>query len=579
MNKITFRNNQTPALSDTNLNNLQTNVENEFKKMGINVSDEEDSRYEINLIQSHNLFNKDDVINGYALDENGQAVASTGYSVSKYIPIKANNTYGYGVYNQELTPDLVICVYGADKTFLARYTRDTASQSMFTAPTGSAYVRISDVNADLDYIQFSKGLFGSYEEYDVPRKFIVNGQKFTDTLNVSTNIDDRYKVNLLKTKNLNNGINQDVWINNAGNSCGITSGNVGIYLKANGGKYTISTTTTQTRYRIGCSNDEPNTSSNVNVYNSTNKDGTSDTITIDTAGYNYLIVSVTDLSTIQVEEGSTATEYTPFINNQINVDNEKYSDTINVGATEDSRSRVNILKSRNLFNKNDVINAYLNSSGTPIANNDLRVSNYIDIEGASTIAISGSQGNGVVSCFYNSSKTATGDYFSLSSSQTTKIVAVPTNAKYIRITINATALDTYQLEKGDTITNYESYIVPSIKVNGDEIYKKPKVLWENSNLTSSFDGQSVVLNDNISNYKYYAIIFIMATNDNTTFNTGKIPIENKTMLMCYTAGQKIRICSVPSNKTFTFGKAYKYTSITSASEDNTFCIPYQIIGY
>lgn len=113
-------------------------------------------------------------------------------------------------------------------------------------------------------------------------------------------------------KNLCNGINQGVYLNNDVNRCGVTSGDSGLYIPVNGGQYTISTLVKQTRYRVACSNDLPPSVGSAIAYNGQNKDNTSNSITINTTGYNYLIVNATDLSAIQIEKGSSATEYNPF---------------------------------------------------------------------------------------------------------------------------------------------------------------------------------------------------------------------------------------------------------------------------
>ena len=112
-------------------------------------------------------------------------------------------------------------------------------------------------------------------------------------------------------KNYCNGINQDIFLNNAVNQCGISSGNSGLYIPVTSNTYTISTKITQTRYRVACSKNIPTPVSQT-VYRGVNKDGTSNSITIDTTGYDYLIVNATDLTAIQIEKGSEATEYAPY---------------------------------------------------------------------------------------------------------------------------------------------------------------------------------------------------------------------------------------------------------------------------
>ena len=118
-----------------------------------------------------------------------------------------------------------------------------------------------------------------------------------------------YEINL--GKNIFDGINKETFISAAANQCNVYPGNVGGYIRVDGGKYTISTTTTQTKYRVGCVNTIPGTSL-APCYKGVNKDNTTSTITIDTTGYQYLIVYATDLSAIQVEKGSIASSYSPY---------------------------------------------------------------------------------------------------------------------------------------------------------------------------------------------------------------------------------------------------------------------------
>lgn len=112
-------------------------------------------------------------------------------------------------------------------------------------------------------------------------------------------------------KNLCNGTNQLAYLNTAVNTCATGSGNSGLYIKVNGGNYTISTLTSQERYRVACVSNEPSATAQT-AYNGVKKDGTSDSITIDTTGYSYLVVNATDLSKIQIEKGTTATSYEPY---------------------------------------------------------------------------------------------------------------------------------------------------------------------------------------------------------------------------------------------------------------------------
>lgn len=130
-------------------------------------------------------------------------------------------------------------------------------------------------------------------------------------------------------KNLCDGVNQNYYLNNDGNLCGQNVGDSGLAINVSQySQLTVSTQSIQERYRVGCVDSLPTGSdfSTIPVFNGVNKDGTNDSITVDTTDYNYLIVNATNLSVIQVEEGSVATEIKPYIEpNQVtfNLEQEK----------------------------------------------------------------------------------------------------------------------------------------------------------------------------------------------------------------------------------------------------------------
>ena len=114
-------------------------------------------------------------------------------------------------------------------------------------------------------------------------------------------------------KNLCNGINQNYFLYGDANTSGYATNNSGLIINVDGlSNYTISSKITQSRYRVACLNEIPTTSNGITAYNGVNKDNTNDNITINANGYDYLIVNATDLTSIQIEKGSTATTYEPY---------------------------------------------------------------------------------------------------------------------------------------------------------------------------------------------------------------------------------------------------------------------------
>lgn len=112
-------------------------------------------------------------------------------------------------------------------------------------------------------------------------------------------------------KNLCSGISQGYFININGTSFGRTLADNGLVIKVEeNNDYTISTTDTQARYRIAFTNTLLSIGgSSSDIYNALTKDGTKASITRNSGAYKYLIVNATDLSKIQVEKGSVATDY------------------------------------------------------------------------------------------------------------------------------------------------------------------------------------------------------------------------------------------------------------------------------
>lgn len=120
-------------------------------------------------------------------------------------------------------------------------------------------------------------------------------------------------------KNLYDGVNQGYYLNNGVKLCGYTEADSGFAINVSQySQLTVSTQSIQERYRVGCVDSLPTGggTSVVPVFNGVNKDGTNDSITVDTTDYNYLIINATNLSVIQVEEGSVATSYEPYTGGQ-----------------------------------------------------------------------------------------------------------------------------------------------------------------------------------------------------------------------------------------------------------------------
>lgn len=333
-------------------------------------------------------------------------------------------------------------------------------------------------------------------------------------VNVSNEVDDDYRVNLLKSKNLFG----TVWENGDLGSNGVPSASSQYMRTAD---YIVVKPSTQYTLKISASNTQ------IVVYYYSN--GTflnreyvqnSDTYTFTTPANCNAIkfrlngTSLT-LTNTMINEGSTALPYSAFIPNQIKVDGNKYTDAINVGNVVDSRSRVNILYSKNLFDKDNVVAGYLSNAGNVISNSSFSTSDFIELNGATKITIDNSTGQSENVCFYNSSKTFIS--YQATGTNTRITIDVPSNAKYVRATIGNANLNIYIVQEGTEI------IIPSINVDNEEIYSKEDVLYLGNDNTIT----QINLKNNIKDYSYIEIYYRnswLFTSIKITPNATSIPL-------------------------------------------------------
>ena len=277
-----------------------------------------------------------------------------------------------------------------------------------------------------------------------------NGEPTPDTpipVNVVTG-DNSIKV---EGKNLNNGIDYKFYITGTGTQYKVSGNDAGLCIAIDGiSSYTISTRITQTRYRVACSNLLPSTTSQ-DCYNGVVNDGTNNNITINTNGYKYLLVNATDLSAIQIEKGSTATEYEPY---------QSTTYPINLGSIElckigDYQDSIKKSSGKNLFDKLTITEGkYIHASGGLGTDTNALLSDYIEITPNTDYYISGrTTWNSVA--LYDSNKTYL-ERLSFESANTLINVS-NTSCKYIRINASLVDKDTLMFNKGTTSLPYEPY--------------------------------------------------------------------------------------------------------------------------
>lgn len=381
-------------------------------------------------------------------------------------------------------------------------------------------------------------------------------------------------------KNLNNGINQYYFITQAATNCGTTFGDSGIAIKINGKtSFTISTKSTQTRYRVGCVNDLPSSSAaTTTVYNGVNKDGTSDSVTINTTGYTYLVVNATNLNDIQVELGSTVSDY-------ISYKKYGYNSEESMGSIV-----VDDVQCKNLFDKSNAktLNAYTDSTQNKIISNDSNKVLYIPCKPNTTYTISKINDNSTFNVAYTTELPANNVsvYGLITTHETSNnrwYITITTGndakylvSRYIQTTLsnktNQEVLDSIQIEKGSEATSYVDY-----KSFDSTAY----VLWTNPDDTQSFANQLVTLNDALANYKYYEIIYKRNSSATKYMTTGKVPTNKQADMITNLNYNYLRTITEIWANSFRISDCVYYATYgsTTSTQSNTFLIPYQILGY
>lgn len=138
------------------------------------------------------------------------------------------------------------------------------------------------------------------------------------------------------------------------------------------------------------------------------------------------------------------------------------------------------------------------------------------------------------------------------------------------------------IKSGDTLpigteVEFDGETIPD---GWEEVEEKEKVLWENSNADATFNAQTVNLNDSLSNYNYYEVIFKLVAGYPSGKSTGKVKITTYAY-MDYVGGSASvigfkREITGKTNTTISFGDG---TRINTNAIENARCIPIQVIGY
>ena len=311
-------------------------------------------------------------------------------------------------------------------------------------------------------------------------------------------------------RNLCAGETEGYYINQAGTNAGRTTNDSGVVIETNGGYYTISTTEVQTRYRVGLGNTLPALNSTAGITSSSLKDGTSDTIVKNTAGYKYLFVNATDLTKIQIETGQTKHDFEEY---------QSQSLPLNLGV-------------QNLINETEAtLGTISQSDGTTIGSSTsvYYIPSYIDVKPneAYSFKYNGTSNITIRAFYYNASKTYLSTAVVSGSNSNQVTFTIPTNAYYLRVQYGSGYYNQgLQLSKGSTpqtISDNPIEMVSMPLMNYKDVFIKEEDKWYKRTQIGKFTiGQWASL---IGNATYYQTNF-NSTNGIMSFRLSKSQFEN-----------------------------------------------------
>ena len=122
-----------------------------------------------------------------------------------------------------------------------------------------------------------------------------------------------------------------------------------------------------------------------------------------------------------------------------------------------------VVRSKNLFDKNDAtVLGYINSSGNVQSGGSgwYTTQNFIKCSGIISLHAENGLGNGAYIACYNSAKVLIGTVRQSNNNSASVTVQLVSGTKYIKTCCRDNNLDNYQLEFGDTATEYETYHEP-----------------------------------------------------------------------------------------------------------------------
>ncbi len=294
---------------------------------------------------------------------------------------------------------------------------------------------------------------------------------------------------------------------------------------------------------------------------------------------NQIVTNVDSNDNLTFSIKNSFIDSTPTVNSTNLVTSGGVKSALDINTTDIAAAVIRIANNEtNISNNTDDIEALEDAVSTNTTNIS---TNTTDIDNLETTV-------GTLSTNVNTNTTNIGTLSNLTTTSKTNLVSAINevntgdNISERLVSIGSLAPETNEKVWFKTTSGAEG-----LYVNEELWYSMPKILWANLNPTSTFANQDVTLNEAITNYLYYEIIFKTFKDEGIAYNTGRIPTSmgtNLTATMNASDGgvrSRVRPVTISSATKIHFGSCVLINTKDDSysSSDNERLIPYQIIGY
>lgn len=144
--------NTTTPVNATNLNNMETGIEDNDKRLN---GTKATGSMVVDGIRTKNMFDKLNVVLNRRISNTGEYYVDNNYFASRYIKIKPNTTY---TISKNATASYnCYALFENDKTFISRSGFYSSTTHTFTTPSNAGYLLITDTYANIDTLQLEEG--------------------------------------------------------------------------------------------------------------------------------------------------------------------------------------------------------------------------------------------------------------------------------------------------------------------------------------------------------------------------------------------------------------------------------------